>query len=106
MIRPRFSIRTLLVVVTLWAAYFGCWRMTKRWGRDHRILEDVYFGRSTDLGTAYPREFDSSPAPFVLRRSATVLRRSTIVCYIHEYHLWFFGYTRLLVERQVPPPEE
>ena len=30
--RPRFSIRTLVIVVTLVCAYFGLWEATKRWG--------------------------------------------------------------------------
>ena len=32
MVRPRFSIRTMLALVTLAGVYFGCWEVTKRWG--------------------------------------------------------------------------
>ena len=29
-IRPRFTVRALFVLLTLAAAYFGCWELTKR----------------------------------------------------------------------------
>ena len=35
--RPRFSIRTLVIVVTLACCYAACWGPTKKWG-----VEDVY----------------------------------------------------------------
>jgi hypothetical protein len=37
--RPRFSIRTLVIVVTLVCCYAACWGPTKRWG-----VVDVYHG--------------------------------------------------------------
>jgi len=30
--RPKFSLRTLAVVVTLVCVYFGCWEATNTWG--------------------------------------------------------------------------
>ena len=54
--RPRFSVRTLAIVVTLVCAYFGAWEATKKWGVPaNSFLKD---GRSVTA---------SSPAPFMIR---------------------------------------
>lgn len=46
--RPRFSIRTLAILVTLVCAYFGAWEATKRWGVEK------------------PPVYSKSPAPFLV----------------------------------------
>jgi hypothetical protein len=47
MLRPRFSLRTLAILVTLVCAYFGAWEATKR---------------STT-------QYEKSPAPFIVVRT-------------------------------------
>jgi len=62
--RPQFSMRTLVVVVTLVGLYFGAWELTKHWGVGLVAPET----RKTDQVAPRPRPFDSSPAPFVVSR--------------------------------------
>jgi hypothetical protein len=57
--RPRFSVRTLVIVVTLVCCYFGCWEITKRYGvPDWEI--------TGPLGTGPDRTYAYSPAPLVV----------------------------------------
>ena len=70
--RPRFSVRTLAIIVTLVCVYLGLWEATKKWG-------------CSAVGS-----FASSPAPFVVadedpfRYTAEVER---------VYYLWYvIGY--------------
>ena len=90
--RPRFTLRTLAIVVTLICAYFGAWEFTR--GK---------FG-------------PESPAPFVKRTALSVettLKGSTWIsrtCYV--YHFWFCGHLiKLPLETDeidypthIPPP--
>ena len=75
--RPRFSVRTLAIFVTLVCAYFGAWEATKRYG----VVD----------------ERETSPAPFVVvwtdpgearidgRRVATWTPRPA------RRYLWMYG---------------
>lgn len=53
-IRPRFTVRTLAIFVTLVCAYFGTWEATKRWE-----ISAVPLGKS-------------SPAPFIVVQEVEV----------------------------------
>ena len=61
--RPRFTVRTLAIVVTLVCAYFGAWEATKRYGTtdEHSQLSnlDPWIGD------------EESPLPFVVSRLET-----------------------------------
>ena len=106
-LRPRFSIRTLLVLVTLAGLYFGCWEVTKRWGVEHRSW------KSDERLDPFTSPFLSSPVPFVIRRDRYGVaidwdsmdrgqlewlskNVSFVGPPISEYHFWFFGYTAKL----------
>ena len=106
-LRPRFSIRTLLVLVTLVGVYFGCWEVTKRRGLESAVGSD-------DDTLTFP--FDSSPGPFVITRMRYRLHGVARVSFPgigatpfradahREYYGWFFGYVaKLPFEREVPP---
>ena len=78
--RPRFSIRTLVIVVTLVCVYFGCWKLTGDYAVDAAVnhcmkqpgVERV-FGQFT-------------PAPFiVVLRSWTEEDATTVVEHEHYY---------------------
>jgi hypothetical protein len=48
--RPRFSVQTLLILVTLVGLYFGCWEITKRWGvTRHEVDIEIPFLDTTNL---------------------------------------------------------
>ena len=57
---PRFSLRTLAIVVTLVCAYFGAWEATRKYGCE-RIRYD-----SSD-GYRFAEDEAFSPMPFVVR---------------------------------------
>jgi hypothetical protein len=98
--RLHFSIRTLLILVTLFGAYFGCWELTKRaafelspaqvqvWRDgtvDFKSLGHMCEMRSLGNGIVDV----SAPAPFVICRDRWVKS---------EYSLWLFGVEFDLVE--------
>ena len=88
--RPRWSIRTLAIVVTLVCAYFRAWEATKRYGPIGEKLSRDVIEESTVIGC-------NSPVPFVIQ--ATKIRMipitNTSVTYdVRDYYyLWLFGPT-------------
>jgi hypothetical protein len=83
--RPRFSIRTLAIIVTLVCAYFAAWEATKRWGEYHMRPMWVQF----DDGSWHDLDFNqSSPAPFILRGAAPKVEGSHEDGYEMVYYLW------------------
>jgi hypothetical protein len=94
--RPRFSVRTLVVVVTLMCCYAACWGPTKRQG-----VEDVYrHAYSESAGREHgppPIFYTSATGPFVVgidQFTGSPDRR--------EYYFWFFGLiAKLPIEREV-----
>ena len=88
--RPRFSLRTLVLFMTLVCVYFGAWEATKRYG----VGPEPDFISSSLLSPLTWNE--SSPAPFIIGRdegeyessgSPTISRWS----WHRRYYLWLFG---------------
>ncbi len=59
--RPRFTVRTLAIVVTLVCAYFGAWESTKWYG--------INWQSNSCVGE------DRSPAPIIVARDELIARR-------------------------------
>ena len=119
-IRPRFSIRALLILVSMVGLYFGCWEVTKQLGLGHPHTQDVDRFEGESVFFLDDGAFGSSPAPFIVSRirgeipqSGEIPPQSSFSNFFigmfrigrtREYHLWFFGYTAKLFERELPPP--
>ena len=106
--RPRFSLRTLVVLVTLVCGYFGCWEITKRFGISDIVHRDyVLHGLSDDeelqvVKTLSLEGVVSSPSPFVVSNQTTFNRHFPFTGG-RIYYFWFFGYVaELPYEREVP----
>ncbi len=93
--RPRFSVRTLAIFVTLICAYFGAWEATKRYAITRKIdslgWEWTYVGNEELQVTEA-----NSPMPFVVRskdiRGIDISGAGNLHLLQH-YHLWLFGPT-------------
>ena len=78
--RPRFSLRTLVLFMTLVCVYFGAWEATKRYAaainrRDTRVF---------------------SPVPFIVRReevtvSSPIVKGRLDEIVLRSWQMWFFG---------------
>jgi hypothetical protein len=111
-LHPRFSLRTLAIVVTLVCAYLGAWEVTKRHaameGRvvlspDFRVLRRI--GKKEFLVevknelrlkgyTTFTFVFGStSPAPFVVARSSSEVTDASKPRGLQRirYDIWLFG---------------
>jgi hypothetical protein len=89
--RIRFSVSTLVVVVTLVCIYLGCWEATKRGCEQYRKSADT-------------RRDVSSPIPFIVAyddRDRDSLGSNAL--YRH-YELWFFGRTNVVLWREWQSP--
>ncbi len=100
--RPRFSVRTLVIVVTLVCCYAACWGPTKKWG-----VVDVTKYRAAPwadrLGLSPVFVPATATAPLILVVDKTTMaylgapRETT-----RHYYFWFFGYVaKLPYERDV-----
>lgn len=69
---PRFSLRTLAIVVTLICTYFGAWEATRKYAVVPLLPKPGEYG-----GPEY-----SSPFPFVIRETTTAYGIN------HKYRLW------------------
>ena len=98
--RPRWSIRILLIVITLICAYLACWGPTKSQG-----VQDV----ENHLNLDY-----YEPAEMVVPLVVTTVEeeysehQGFLTFYsFRRYYFWFFGYVaKLPFEKEVPhqPP--
>ena len=89
--RPRWSVRILLIVITLICAYLACWGPTKKQGPQHVL----------DLG-ATPVMTATAFAPLLV--AAAEPGTSGYSSHTHHcYYFWFFGYVaKLPYEREIP----
>ena len=86
--RPRWSIRILLIVITLICAYLACWGPTKRQG-----VADVKEHFSYPTFHLFP----SPELPLVVSTDDYYGRPPT-----RHYYFWFFGYVaKLPYERRI-----
>ena len=110
--RPRFSIRTLAIVVTLVCAYFGAWEMTKgaavRQQRRCRIYsldgKELLPTQAMNFSEQQTKllneniafsivETSDSPAPCVIARNEVMIFSAPVrEPNRRTYHLWFFGH--------------
>jgi hypothetical protein len=97
--RPRFSVRTLVVVVTLVCAYAACWGPTKRQG-----VADINGLWPKGASTAQ----DASPVlPLLIKGDENRPGVGGMGGYsppqtIRRYYFWFFGYVaKLPYEREL-----
>ena len=91
--RPRFSVRTLVIVVTLVCCYLGLWEATKRQGRSDVLVETLRY----DV---------KAIAPLIVATGETKLGDGNLtytpVTPIRRYYFWFFGYVvKLPFEREI-----
>ena len=95
--RPRFSLRTLVTLVTLVCCYAACWGPTKKWGVAdlHGLQERFWLEPFVNTPSAI--------APLILRndewrRAGKGGGLNPIRC----YYFWFFGYVvKLPYERDL-----
>ena len=93
--RPRWSIRLLLVVVTLLCAYLACWRPTVS-----RAVRDVSLASSNLDRFTWNEDVI---APLLVRADEIYVGRSDVTPR-RGYYFWFFGYVvRLPYEREIDP---
>lgn len=109
--RPRFSLRTLAIVVSLICAYFGAWGATKSLGPNSLPLSDD------------ARVTTDSPLPFILRqdwRNQVVIEEAGLPTLVEKtdtlYFVWYFtahkqiayqrSRTTVLVRNYWPTSEE
>jgi hypothetical protein len=85
--RPRFSVRTLAIFVTLVACYFGAWEATKRYGARQSNYGLNYGLPSPDWGALEPERW--SPAPLVIIEDELLYGGK--YRYTRTYSLWLFG---------------
>lgn len=85
--RPRFSIRTLAIFVTLVCAYFGVWEATKRYGVPETHPAALY--ENVPLPNSWIVWGGSSPMPFVVKEYEVGPGREG--CCPTYYYLWLFG---------------
>lgn len=102
--RPRFSIRTLAIVVTLVGAYFGVWEATKQWGT--RLGETTrYINYKGNLYSYRDVVIDAnSPLPFVVRRDVYSIPEPPLSVRVNptrRYYVWLFG----ISVKQLPHPK-
>ena len=88
-LRPRFSLRTLAIVVTLVCAYFGAWEATKRYGIQKQSTAETFYSSNWDTGYTSYASFDTSRCPFIIVRDAYQNGNKQD----RVYFLWLFGPT-------------
>jgi hypothetical protein len=105
-IRPRFSVRTLAIFVTLVCVYFGAWEVTKKYGveRTPGVTKTKHSAIISVSADSVPPETitvaSESPAPFIVSRclyhfeyvakSQQAKQYSVVNGPVH-YYVWLFG---------------
>ena len=103
--RPRFSVRTLAVLVTLVCCYAACWGPTKTRGiRDveRRVFMVEDGSIDAEIAKGLANLFGPGPCEVSATMPLVVEVDDTAVS---TYYFWFFGYVaKLPYERDVVPP--
>ena len=107
--RPRFSVRTLVVLVTVVCCYAACWGPTKRQGvidalrceidlTDKNYESEWLTDENNELVEPFLQLFDAKATmPLVVGVTPSIRQRR------RRYYFWFFGYVaKLPYERDVP----
>jgi hypothetical protein len=91
-LRPRFTLCTLAIVVTLVCVYFGAWEATKRYG-----VEGWHQGKfpnpvqiSIEPQTWETAINEEAIGPFLLQRNVETVQ-GLFRTYHTEYRVWLFG---------------
>lgn len=92
--RPRFTVRTLFLILTLVCAYFGAWEATKKYGVPVEVHHRV---NTLADSVSLPKPDASSPMPFVITQTWVRVTQSGPISEAREYYVWFFGCERRLV---------
>lgn len=125
--RPRFSLRTLLIAVTLLCVYCGLWSLTASQGVSS-VVESCVATFGADVNRVDYNPYDvpatpgrvvdppsvhvtgSAPCPFVVGIELQYRPKSGGGCGFGEdaCFFWFFGYQRLIPRRLplLPPSED
>jgi hypothetical protein len=105
--RPRFSIRTLVILVTLVCVYVACWGPTKTWGvRD--VLD--YVASQWFESPDGPMSRDTSrpcavPLPLIVVVDEWDNSESTGMGMYRRLYFWCFGWIVKLPSRKLTPGE-
>jgi hypothetical protein len=114
--RPRFSVRTLAIVVTLVCAYLGAWEVTNRVAEQQgksRSKQDVLIPNHCpfDLlfklcpdGSYVEIHQSESPAPFIIYRDEQDWDDRKDPTVRRKYYLWLFG-PKIKIPIEYPSPE-
>ena len=98
--RPRFSIRVLLIVVTLACAYLACWGPTKNQG-----VKDVIAKAHSRMASEDFHVFATLPpspfCPLIIETREMMLLTNRQFSEHRRYYFWFFGYVVKLYERKL-----
>lgn len=101
--RPRFSVRTLVVVVTLVCCYAACWGPTKKRGvkdvANHIFLRNPHTTMQTEEVNIWLRERCENGTTAI---SPLVIQYVPVMGSVRYYYFWFFGYVaQLPFEREM-----
>jgi hypothetical protein len=90
--RPRFSVRTLAIVVTVLCAYFAAWMPTRRAAEKIGSPDDPAQWINSSEGRDWTlRENAHSPAPLVMSQVEWQPGDKPPYHARREYYLWLFG---------------
>jgi hypothetical protein len=112
--RPKFSVRTLVIVVTLVCCYAACWGPTKKWGEEDLFAhyeEEELFAARRAVSSRLPLIVEVCCVDLEALVSAKRRGRSLPQAVPpmpkakRHYYFWFFGYVaKLPYEREVELP--
>ena len=96
----RFSIRTLIIVVTLACVYLASWRLTASTGVTDAINHVYGHDAAQEMEIA-----SWAPMPMIVRLDEPHPVGLSGIMYVRRYYFWyFFGAVRLPFQGQDPPP--
>jgi hypothetical protein len=94
--RPRFSVKTLVVIVTLVCCYAACWGPTKSWGVNDALTKGEATRANSIVHDTYP------VIPLVICVDWTCgPPMQPKLGERRDYFFWFFGYVAKFYERDV-----